>query len=136
MFFRKKEEELTDQFTTYKERDMPRFATNAEISVKGFEGEGLLKNVSSTGCCMESVTYVAVKPAEVHQVSINPDSGDKKNGSFTLELTVSWTRSSETSFEAGFHLGAGQTGALLKQYTETLKSRGVSPEYGNVSEGK
>ena len=132
MFFRKKEEELTDQFTAYKERDMPRFAANAGISVKGFEGEGLLKNVSSTGCCMESVTYVAVKPGEVHQVSINPESGEKKNGSFTLDLTVSWTRSSETSFEAGFQLGAGQSGSQLKQYTETLKSRGILPEYGTV----
>ena len=136
MFLRKKEEELTDQFTVYKERDMPRFAANAGISVQGFEGEGLLKNVSSTGCCMESVTYVAIKPDEVYQVKINPDSGEKKNESFALELTVTWTKSCETSFEAGFHLGPGQTGAVLNRYTELLQSRGIQPEYGRVKEGK
>ena len=139
MFFKKKNEGLSDQFAVYHERGAPRWGSpkyklDAGISIEGFEGEGLLGNISITGCCMESVTYVAITPDQVYQVKIIPSSGDDIE-SFGLKLKVNWTKSSETLFQAGFSLDDGQNDNRLKQYVELLKARGVQPDYGNMETG-
>jgi hypothetical protein len=131
MFFKKKKEELNDQFAVFQEREMPRFAANGGISIEGFEGEGLLKNISISGCCLESVTYVAITPNQAYQVTLKP--GECTNmESFTLKLLVNWTKSSETLFEAGFSLEEGRKNPLLERYAEQLQIQGVQPEYGNM----
>ena len=132
MFLRKKEEELNDQLATFQTRDTPRFTSGAGISIEGFEGEGLLRNVCLTGCCMESVTYVAIKPDDIYQVRIIPGVTEKTEP-FTMKLVVTWTKSSETLFEAGFHVEAGQTGnSPIKRYADSLQEQGVQPDYGNI----
>ena len=132
MFLGKKEEELNDQLAVFRVRDTPRFASRAGISIEGFEGEGLVRNVSMTGCCMESITYVAVKPNDVYQVRILPNADDKEQP-FTARLVVTWIKSSETLFEAGFHVEANQVdNSPIRRYAETLQARGVPPDYGNM----
>ena len=132
MFFKKKEEELNDQLAVFQMRETPRFASGAGISIEGFEGEGLVRNISMTGCCMESVTYVAIKPNDVYQVRIIPGANEKIEP-FTMKLTVTWIKSCETLFEAGFHVEGGQAGSSpIKQYAERLKAQGVQPDYGDI----
>ena len=132
MFFKKKKEELNDQLAVFQKRDTPRFASGAGISIGGFEGEGLLRNVSMTGCCMESVTYVAIKPNDEYQVKIIPNANDKEPP-FTASLIVTWIKSSETLFEAGFHMEAKYAdNSPIRRYAETLQARGVPPDYGNM----
>ena len=128
--FKKKEEDLSDQAAVFHNRETPRFTSKAFISIEGFEGEGRVRNISETGCCLESVTYVAIKPDDVYRIKITPIAGEN-TVSFSLELTASWTRSNETFFEAGFTQKDGSVNLQLKKYTETLKARGVSPDYGN-----
>jgi hypothetical protein len=132
MFFRKKNEELSDQLAKFQEREDPRYALTAGIFIEGFEGEGMLDNISISGCCMESITYVALIPDQEYQVNIHPD-GDVKMEPFTLMLKLNWTKSSETLFQAGFSLGSGESNAKIKQYVELLRARGIQPDYGNMS---
>ena len=135
MFLRKKEEKLDDQLAVFQTRNTPRFASGAGISIEGFEGEGLVRNVSMTGCCMESVTYVAVKPDDIYQVRIIPDADEKKEP-FTAKLVVTWIKSSETLFEAGFHVEADQIeSSPIRRYAEALRDRGVPPDYGDMKQG-
>jgi len=136
MFFKKKKEELTDQLATYKKRGSPRWGTpkcdlDAGISIAGFEGEGQLGNVSVTGCNLKSVTYVNMTPNEVYDVTILPGKEDNLKP-FRLKLKLSWTKSSETVFYAGFSLEGNEGSSNLKQYAEILRSRGIEPDYGNM----
>ena len=149
MFFKKKKEVLSDQLATYHERGAPRWGApqhdlDAGISIAGFEGEGQIGNVSISGCCMKSITYVHITPNEIYQAKIIPGAGDNM-APFSLKLKLSWTKSSETIFLAGFALeGSGASGgsgastecegsSQLKRYVELLSSRGFSPDYGNMS---
>jgi len=140
MFFKKKEKsELTDQFALYQERKSPRHGSpqydiDTGITVTGFEGEGQLGNVSVSGCSMKSVTYIAIKPDEVYQLNIIPGKEyDMKP--FSLRLKLSWTKSSENIFLAGFSLKEGEKNSSLEQYVNILRSRGIEPDYGNMRPG-
>ena len=132
MFNNKKKDEPSDQRTIYKEREAPRFDLRAGISIQGFEGEGQLGNVSVTGCYLTSLTYVGIKPDEVYDVRIIPDPGEKIEP-FNLKLKVTWTKSSENLFQAGFSLDKGQNNTHLKRYVGQLELHGVKPDYGNMS---
>ena len=132
MLFRKKKKDvLSDQQAVYRKRGAPRYLLNAGITVEGFEGEGSVKNISISGCCMESSTYVAIKPDEVYKIIINPDSGENMKP-FSYKVRATWTKSSEALFQAGFTLENPQDNAQMKQYVEILNSNGSEPDYGKT----
>ena len=138
MFFeKKKKQELGDQQgASFQERKAPRwgkpqFNLLAGISINGYDGEGQLGNISISGCSLLSVTYVNIKPDEVYQVKITPPPEDKLEP-FSLNLKLSWTKSSETLFYAGFSLEKGNSNHNLSHYVEVLRSRGALPDYGNM----
>ena len=137
MFIKKKKEELTDQNAVFQERGAPRWGTprnalSAGFTIKGFDGEGQLGNVSTTGCSVQSITYVKIIPDETYSVKIIPDKEDNLPP-FDLTLKLNWTKSSETLFLAGFSLESGNTPAQLKRYIDILRNKGVSPDYGNMN---
>ena len=138
MFFlkKKKKEDLSDQTAVYKERQSPRwgkprFELNTGIAINGFEGEGKLGNVSATGCSMESVTYVALMPDKMYNIRIIPGGNDAIEP-FDISLKLSWTKSSETLFQAGFYLDEDGDGSKLNRYVEYLRGRGLLPDYGTT----
>ena len=131
MFFGKKKENLSDQQAAYQKRKVPRYTLNAGISIEGFDGEGILDNICVAGCCMESSTYVSLMPDEVYRVTIKPGP-DEKIKPFTHNLKVSWTKSSEDLFQAGFSLEGDKSTAQMEQYVDILNARGVRPDYGNM----
>jgi len=136
MFNKKMKEELTDQLATYQERGAPRWGKpnydiDGGITITGFEGEGQVGNVSISGCSLMSVTYVNIIPDKIYQVKITPGKSDKVEP-FNLKLKLSWTKSSETIFYAGFSLCEGENNAPLKRYIEALSSRGIKPDFGNM----
>jgi hypothetical protein len=130
--FKKKKDALGDQFAVFHKRGAPRYATNAGISIAGFEGEGLLKNISLSGCCLASVTYAAIVPGQVYQVTLVPGRNAGLEP-FGVNLTANWTKSSETLFEAGFSLEESRTNHQLEHYVEYLKAQGVEPKYGDIT---
>jgi hypothetical protein len=133
MFLKKKQKELGDQLAVFREREAPRYVTNGSILIAGYEGEGLLKNISVTGCCLESVTYIAIVPDKVYQVTIVPAANIKLTP-FTLNMIVTWTKSSEMSFETGFSIENDQKNTQMERYVELLQMQGVKPEYGNMKQ--
>ncbi|MDR0323989.1 MAG: hypothetical protein LBI12_06060 [Treponema sp.] len=136
MLFKKKKEELSDQLAVYIDRGVPRYALTAGIVIDGFEGEGRMVDISTLGCSMESVTYVALKSGEKYQAKIIPDAVEKAQP-FGVKLKTNWTKSGENLFSAGFSLAEGESNSQLSRYVELLRSRGVPPDYGNISpEGK
>ena len=130
--FKKKEEGLSDQLAVYHEREKPRFAIKAGISIDGFEGEGKIDNISVSGCRMESVTYAALAHDQVYQARIIPDDGEKLDP-FNIKLKLNWTKSSEALFQAGFTVESGQSNAQLNQCVEKLQAGGAKPDYGNMN---
>jgi hypothetical protein len=103
MFFKKKEKKIDDQFSSYQNRENPRYDTLADFVVEGFEGEGLLKNISLPGLCLESATYVALAPKERYNIKIIPETLSHV-GPFGVRAEVNWIKSTELSFEAGFSI--------------------------------
>ena len=137
MFFKKNKEELTDQLATYQERTAPRWgapydALSAGITISGFEGEGQIGNVSVSGCCLHSVTYVNIIPNKTYMAKIIPGKEDNMP-SFNINLKLNWTKSSETLFQAGFSLEGDEGSSQLKRYVEILRGRGIKPDHGNMS---
>ena len=136
MFTKKNKDELTDQLAVFQERKAPRWGApqvdlDAGISLAGYEGEGQLGNISASGCSMKSVTYVSIIPDNVYQARIIPGKNDKILP-FSLNLRLSWTKSSEKIFLAGFALEDEEGKTQLKKYVEILRSRGIEPDYGNM----
>ncbi|MCL2185942.1 MAG: PilZ domain-containing protein [Treponema sp.] len=136
MLFKKKKEELSDQLTVYQERKAPRWGTpqfnlKAGITIDGFEGEGQLGNISISGCSIKSVTYVNIIPDKIYNVKIIPEQSDNMS-SFSIKMKLSWTKSNEELFLAGFSLDEGESSYQLKQYVEILRARGIEPDYGNM----
>ena len=132
MFFNKQKEKLSDQFAVYREREAPRYAAKAGISIEGFEGEGKLDNISVSGCHLQSVTYVDLSPDQLYQARIIPDAGENDNP-FTVKLKLNWTKSSEALFQAGFTVESGQNNTQLNHFIERLQSMGIQPDYGNMN---
>ncbi|MDR1904797.1 MAG: PilZ domain-containing protein [Treponema sp.] len=122
MFFNKKEKKIDDQFSSYQDREKSRYNTQAGFMVEGFEGEGLLKNVSIPGLCLESVTYVSVTPKEQYKIKIIPEPISHIE-SFELRAEVNWVRSTELSFEAGFSIinPSQDKTSPIRRYVEFLK---------------
>ena len=131
MFFKKKIEALSDQQAAYQKRNVPRYAVTADATIEGFEGEGILENICVSGCCLHSATYVSLIPDEVYKVTIIPGP-DEAIKPFSLKLKVTWTKSSEMLFQAGFTLDSGKSSFQLEKYVDLLKSHGVQPDYGNM----
>jgi hypothetical protein len=135
MFFKKNKKELGDQFAVFHERDVPRFASGGGIAIEGFEGEARVKNVSASGCCLESVTYAALVPDKVYRLTISPGEGSPVKA-FNILMKLNWARSSEMLFEAGFSLdapkGSTHKDPMLERYIAQLRNEGVQPEYGNM----
>jgi len=136
MLFSKKKDELIDQKAAFRERGAPRWGLplselKAGVCISGYEGEGQLGNISVSGCCLMSVTYVSIIPDKVYNVKIIPAQEDKLR-SFSLNMKLSWTKSSEEIFLAGFSLADGESSSQLKQYVDILRSRGFEPDYGNM----
>ncbi|MCL2270335.1 MAG: hypothetical protein FWC24_03220 [Treponema sp.] len=137
MLFKRKKEVLNDQGAVYKERSAPRLGSpqtdlDAGICIDGYDGEGQLGNISVSGCSMKSVTYVNMTPGTVYHAKITPGKGERIEP-FSLKLKLSWTKSSEVIFLAGFSLEGGEGSNKLKSYVESLKAQGIVQDFGNMS---
>ena len=80
-----------------------RYESFAYIRIHGFEGQALIRNISSGGFCMASKTYVTINRGEYHQMQIVPEPESHVAG-IDLEVEVRWTRISAKIFAAGFQI--------------------------------
>jgi hypothetical protein len=98
----------------------PRFNTLARVSINGFEGEAVLKNISVGGFCMESRTYAAITPGERYIMRILPESSFNLSP-FELEVEGRWVQSTEKKFSSGFLIAMPPPNRALEKYIEQIQ---------------
>jgi hypothetical protein len=86
------------------------------------ESEGLLKNISITGCCVECTGTVDIKPTAQYQLVIKPEK-DSHIGTFELTVDCKWVRSDGHGTELGFGIMASPKGKQFQYYVDYLAYR-------------
>ncbi|MDR2051976.1 MAG: PilZ domain-containing protein [Treponema sp.] len=123
MFFKKKKDEK-GAASGDKVFRPPRYASLAMVSINGFEGQAVLRNVSTGGFCMESKTFADMDVGASYEISVTPE---KHTGINHLELTVEvrWILSSPEKFSVGFRVVQGNSHAFEKfeKYVDYLRER-------------
>jgi len=82
----------------------------------------LLKNLSTTGLCIESTGFMEVIPKERYSVDIVPEK-DSNINQFSLDIETRWVRTKMKSSESGFVIliPPGTSGhAALEKYINYL----------------
>jgi hypothetical protein len=100
----------------------PRYSTTANISINGFEGRAILRNVSNSGFCMVSRTYAALTPGMTYTIWLAPETDSNIN---PVELTVMarWIRSTESDFTVGFSVLKFPTDRSFEKYINYIRIR-------------
>jgi hypothetical protein len=122
MFFKKKKAAGDTQDPIALITRAPRYSTSANVSINGFEGMAILRNVSSSGFCMVSRTYAALTPGTMYTLWLSPETDSNIN---TVELTVMvrWIRSTEHNFTVGFSVSKFPTDRSFEKYMNYVKVR-------------
>ncbi|MDR1900440.1 MAG: hypothetical protein LBQ55_10560 [Treponema sp.] len=101
---------------------LPRYTCVARLTINGFEGEAVLRNIGAGGFCMESRTYAAITVGDRYVMTIQPEKAAGLKA-FELEVEVRWVQSAETKFNSGFLISKPPAGGALEKYIEYIKSR-------------
>jgi hypothetical protein len=120
MFFKAKERKLS-QSKTHDAPRAPRYASLAMVSINGFEGCAVLRNVSIGGFRMESKTFVNMDVGNSYAIQITPET-ESNIGKFELHVVVQWVQSFAEKFAVGFQISQGG-GRPLERYIEFLKNK-------------
>jgi hypothetical protein len=102
---------------------LPRYSTVARVSINGFEGEAVLRNINEGGFCLESKTYAAITPGERYIMWISPEKTTAISR-FEIEVEGRWIRSTEHSFNAGFLIVKPPVGRSMERYMDHIKQHG------------
>src|SRR5215471_16318287 len=104
-------------------RRSPRYRTIARVEIsKVSGGEGLLKNISITGCCVECTGMVKVQPLAQYQLMIKPEK-ESHIGPFELLAECKWVRHDGHATELGFSIIASPKGKQFQHYVDYLAYR-------------
>ncbi|HCC37468.1 MAG TPA: PilZ domain-containing protein [Treponema sp.] len=108
-------------------RKNKRYRTLAQVRIPHIlEGENLLKDISITGCRVESTAYADIKQGTQYQMEIEPESSSKI-GNFFLSVEVKWVRSTGYTGEVGFSVIASPKGKHFQRYVDYLAYRSSQP---------
>jgi hypothetical protein len=108
-------------------RKNPRYRAVARAYIPGvLNGESSLKDISITGCCVESAAKADIQPGVQYQLEIEPE-GAAKIGNFRLVVEQIWMRPSEESIEIGFVIIASPKGEQFNDYIDYLEYRNSNP---------
>jgi hypothetical protein len=100
----------------------PRYTSIARVRINGFEGEAVLRNISTGGFRMESRTYAAITVGDHYTMRIKPEAGSGLSP-FDLEVEVRWIQSTETSFSSGFLIIKSPANRPFEKYIDYIKTR-------------
>jgi hypothetical protein len=108
-------------------RKDPRYGAFAKAHIAGvLDGENSLKDISITGCCVESAEKADIQPGVQYQLEIEPE-GAAKIGSFCLVVEQKWMRPVEKLIEIGFVIIASPKGKQFNDYIDYLEYRNSNP---------
>jgi hypothetical protein len=117
LFFKKKEARNVENLRTTSRQ--PRYTSLARVSINGFEGQAVLRNVSVGGFCMESKTFADMVVGNVYDIRITPEESTGINY-IELKVEIRWIRSSPEKFAVGFQVAEGSNRPFGK-YVDFLK---------------
>ena len=101
-------------------RNSPRYRTTAHVEMpKVPGGDGLLKNISITGCCVECAGVVKMQPEAQYQLMIKPEK-EAHIGIFELTVECKWVRDDGHGTELGFSIIASPKGKQFQFYVDYL----------------
>jgi hypothetical protein len=103
-----------------KDRKNPRYNSMAKVQIPGkIKNDGLLKNISVTGCCFIFFESIEIETGDSNDVLVLPEktSGKKK---FELQAECKWIRKLKNSSEFGFSITASPTGKHFQNYVDYL----------------
>jgi hypothetical protein len=112
LFFKKKKSE-NDLAPSGEVPRAPRYASFAMVTINGFEGRAVLRNVSSGGFCMESKTFADMDISSSYTIRIDPEESAGV-GQFELTVEVRWISSSPDKFSVGFKIICGNDRSFEK----------------------
>jgi hypothetical protein len=102
-------------------RKNPRFPAYARVRIPElFDGEVPLKNLSITGCGIESTMHIDAKPGDKFNIEVFCEPASKI-GNFELQVEVKWVRTGDYSCEAGFSIVASPKGKQFQRYVDYLE---------------
>jgi hypothetical protein len=116
---------LIDMINSNK-RKSERFSAQAKVRIpEVFKGEALLKDISITGCGIESTMQINIKPGArfVMEVICEAVSRIEK---FDLQVESKWIRTKDSSCEVGFSIIASPVGKQFQRYVDYLSFRSRS----------
>jgi hypothetical protein len=104
----------------FKERKAVRYSSLATAQLPGiFDGEVLLKDISITGCRLESTIIVDLLPNSRCTMKVLPEPIAKiKN--FDLVVECRWVKSGNYSCEFGFSIVESPKGKFFQRYVDYL----------------
>ena len=104
-------------------RKNPRYQSLAKAQIDGINGgEVVLKDLSITGCCVESTMHIKLESGGKYRIEIFPEMA-AHIGSFELLLESVWSRNGNYSSEFGFLVVESPKGKLFQRYVDYLSWR-------------
>jgi hypothetical protein len=98
----------------------PRYECISMVSINGYEGMAVLRNVSQTGFRMESKTFVEITVGGEYVMRLSPEAAAGMDH-FDVKVEVRWAQSLPDKFAVGFLIT--QTGnRAFQKYVEFLKA--------------
>jgi hypothetical protein len=122
------------------ERDK-RLNTNGQVVIAQISNtEAVLKNLSSSGLCIESPVYIDILPNTRYSVDIVPEK-DANIEKFSLEIESRWVKAKMNASESGFVIVVppGSTGkTFFEKYLDFLaaQSEAGTAQTGDISTGR
>jgi hypothetical protein len=100
-----------------------RYHTLAHARIEGISGsETLLKDLSITGCCVESTSYVEIKLNTRYKVEVVPEAAANISD-FEILAESKWLRTVGYSCEIGFAILESPKGRSFQRYVDYLSWR-------------
>ena len=103
-----------------------RYQTTAQVCIPGvLEGDALLKDISITGCSIESTVFAALEPNTAYTLEVKPEAASKI-AKFELSVETRWLRTNGDAYEAGFVVTASPKGKQFERYVDYLAWRSTN----------
>jgi hypothetical protein len=100
-----------------------RYRTLARARIEGISGgETLLKDLSITGCCVESTSYVEIRLNTRYKIEVMPEAASGI-GDFELLTEAKWLHAGGYSCEIGFAVLESPKGRSFQRYVDYLSWR-------------
>jgi hypothetical protein len=108
-------------------RNNPRYRALAIARITGLpEYEGLLKNISITGCCVEYTVKADILPNTQYKLEVIPEK-ELRIDRFELLVERKWIRSDGYSTDVGFVIDASPKGKHFQDYVDYLAHHNPFP---------